>query len=67
MCSLTKFASSLKKGAPVPVHRELRNGKHTDEKKVTHQTVEIVAQTILCIDYTTLGVAERDDAAEPEA
>ena len=67
MCNLTKFASSLKKGAPVPVQRELRTGEHTDEKKVTHQTVEIVAQTILCIDYTTLGVAERDDAAEPEA
>jgi hypothetical protein len=45
----------------------LRTGEYTDEKKVTRQTVEIVAQTILRIDYTNLGVAVRGDAAEPEA
>jgi hypothetical protein len=42
-------------------------GEYTDEKKVTRQTVEIVAQTILRIDYTKLGVAEQGDAAEPGA
>jgi single-stranded DNA-binding protein len=62
---LTKFASSLKKGDPVLVQGELRTGEYTDEKKVTRQTV--VAQTILRIDYTKLGVAEQGDAAEPEA
>jgi hypothetical protein len=38
-----------------------------DEKKVTRQTVEIVAQTILRIDYSKLGLAELGDGAEPEA
>jgi single-strand DNA-binding protein len=65
--NLTKFASSLKKGDPVLVQGELRTGEYTDEKKVTRQTVELVAQTILRIDYTKLGVAEQGDAAEPEA
>ena len=65
--NLTKFASSLKKGDPVLVQGELRTGEYTDEKKVTRQTVELVAQTILRIDYTKLGGAERGDAAEPEA
>ncbi len=50
--NLTKFASSLKKGDPILVQGELRTGEYTDEKKVTRQTVEIVAQTILRIDYT---------------
>jgi hypothetical protein len=36
-------------------------------KKVTRQTVEFVAQTILRIDYPKLGVAEQGDAAKPEA
>ena len=67
MGHLTKFASSLKKGDPVLVQGELRTGEYTDEKKATRQTVEIVAQTILRIDYSKLGVAEQGDAAEPEA
>jgi hypothetical protein len=33
----------------------------------TRQTFEIIAQTILRIDYTKLSVAEQGDAAEPEA
>jgi hypothetical protein len=49
------------------VQGELRTGEYTDEKKVTRQTVELVAQTILRIDYTKIGVAEQGDAAEPEA
>ena len=65
--NLSKFASSLKKGDPVLVQGELRTGEYTDEKKVTRQTVELVAQTILRIDYAKLGVAEQGDAAEPEA
>jgi len=67
MGNLTKFASSLKKGDPVLVQGELRTGEYTDEKKVSRQTIEIVAQTILRIDYAKIGVAEQDDAAEPEA
>jgi single-stranded DNA-binding protein len=63
----TKFASSLKKGDPVLVQGELRTGEYTDEKKVSRQTVELVAQTILRIDYTRLGVADQGDGAEPEA
>jgi single-strand DNA-binding protein len=55
--NLTKFASSLKKGDPVLVQGELRTGEYTDEKKVTRQTVELIAQTILRIDCTKLGVA----------
>jgi hypothetical protein len=43
-----------------------RDPEYTDEKKVTRQTVELVAQTILRIDYTKLGVAEQGDAAEAE-
>jgi hypothetical protein len=58
---------ALKKGDPVLVQGELRTGEYTDEKKVTRRTVELVAQTILRIDYTELGVAEQGDAAEPEA
>ena len=58
---------TLKKGDPVLVQGELRTGEYTDEKKVTRQTVELVAQTILRIDYTKIGVAEQGDAAEPEA
>jgi single-strand DNA-binding protein len=65
--NLTKFAGSLKKGDSVLVQGELRTGEYTDEKKATPQTVELVAQTILRIDYTKLGVAEQGDAAEPEA
>jgi single-stranded DNA-binding protein len=65
--NLTKFASSLKKGDPVLTRGELRTGEYTDQKKVTRQTVELLAQTILRIDYTKLGVAEQSDAAEPEA
>jgi hypothetical protein len=49
------------------VQGELRTGGYTDEKKVTRQTVELVAQTILRIDYTKIDVAEQGDAAEPEA
>jgi hypothetical protein len=37
------------------------------EKKVTRQTVELVPQTILRIDYSKLGVAEQGNAAEREA
>jgi single-strand DNA-binding protein len=65
--NLTKFASSLKKGEPVLVQGELRTGEYSDEKQVTRQTVEIVAQTILRIDYSKLAQAEQGDAAEPEA
>lgn len=65
--NLSKFASSLKKGEPVLVQGELRTGEYDDEKNdVTRQTVEIVAQIILRIDYTKIGVAEQGDAAEPE-
>jgi single-stranded DNA-binding protein len=63
----TKFASSLKKGEPVLVQGELRTGEYTNEKQVIRQTFEIVAQTILRIDYSKLAQAEQGDAAEPEA
>jgi single-stranded DNA-binding protein len=63
----TKFASSLKKGDPVLVQGELRTGEYTDVKKVTRQTVELVAQTILRIDYTKIGITEQGNAAEPGA
>lgn len=49
------------------VQGELRTGEYTDEKKITRQTVELIAQTILRNDYTKLDVAEQGDAAEPEA
>jgi single-stranded DNA-binding protein len=65
--NLAKFASCLKKGDPILVQGELRTGEYTDEKKVIRQTVEIVAQTIVRIDYTKIGVAEQGNAAEPEA
>jgi single-strand DNA-binding protein len=64
--NLTKFAASLKKGDPVLVQGELRTGEYTDDHQVTRQTVEVVAQTILRIDYSKVSVAEQGDAAEPE-
>ena len=62
--NLTKFAGSLKKGDPILVQGELRTGEYTDNSNVTRQTVEIVAQTILRIDYSKLAVSEQGDAAE---
>jgi single-strand DNA-binding protein len=50
--SLTKFANSLKQGDPVLVKGELRTGKYTDDNGVTRETVEIVADTLLRIDYS---------------
>ena len=57
----------LQEGRSVLVQGELRTGEYTDEKKITRQTVELVAQTIFRIDCTKLRVAEQGDAAEPEA
>jgi hypothetical protein len=54
-------------GRAGPGSGELRTGEYLDEKQVTRQTVEIVAQTILRIDYSKLAQAEQGDAAEPEA
>ena len=55
-----------RKGDPVLVQGELRTGEYTDDQQVTRQTVEIVAQTILRIDYSKVAVAEPGDAAELE-
>lgn len=62
--NLSKFAGSLKKGDPILVHGELRTGEYTDDANVTRQTVEIVAQTILRIDYSKAAEAEHGDAFE---
>lgn len=62
--NLSKFAGSLKKGDPILVQGELRTGEYTDDTGITRQTFEIVAQTILRIDYSKLAVAEQGDAAE---
>jgi single-strand DNA-binding protein len=64
--NLSKFAASLKQGDPVLVQGELRTGAYTDDKQVKRQTVELVADTILRIDYSKLASAEQGDAAEPE-
>jgi single-stranded DNA-binding protein len=66
---------SIASSSPAPSKRAIRSwsrancvtGEYTDEKKVTRQTVEHVAQTILRIDHTKLGVADQGDATEPEA
>lgn len=44
----------------------MSTGDYTDYNGVTRDTVEIVAQTILRIDYGKAAVAEPGDAAEPE-
>jgi single-strand DNA-binding protein len=64
--NLTKFASSLKQGDPVLVKGELRTGKYSDDDGVTRETVEIVADTLLRIDYSKVATAERGDAYEPD-
>ena len=64
--NLTKFASSLKQGDPVLVKGALRTGKYTDDDGVTRETVEIVADTLLRIDYSEVATAERGDAYEPD-
>ena len=61
--NLGMFAASLKQGDAVLVQGELRTGEYTDDKKIKRQTVELVANTILRIDYSK--TAEADDAAEP--
>ncbi len=62
---LGKFAAALKQGDPVMVQGELRTGEYTDDKKIKRHTVELVANTILRIDYTKMASAEQGDAAEP--
>jgi single-strand DNA-binding protein len=64
--NLAKFAATLKKGDPVLIQGELRTGEYTDEKNVKRQTIEIVAETILRIDYSKLASAKHGDAYEPE-
>jgi single-strand DNA-binding protein len=64
--SLTKFANSLKQGDPVLVKGELRTSKYTDDEGVTRETVEVVAKTLLRIDYSKVAIAERGDAYEPD-
>lgn len=64
--SLTKFANSLKQGDPVLVKGELRASKYTDDDGVTRETVEVVAETLLRIDYSKVATAERGDAYEPD-
>jgi len=63
--NLAKFASSLKQGDAVLVQGELRTGEYTDDKNVKRQPVEIVANTILRIDYSKLASTEHGDAYEP--
>jgi single-strand DNA-binding protein len=63
---LTKFANSLKQGDPVLVKGELRTSKYTDDDGVTRETVEVVAETLLRIDYSKVATAERGDAYEPD-
>jgi len=63
--NLSKFAASLKQGDPVLVQGELRTGEYTDDKQTKRLTFEIVANTILRIDYSKLVSAEQGDAAEP--
>ena len=64
--SLTKFANSLKQGDPVLVKGELRTSRYTDDDGLTRETVEIVADTLLRIDYSKVATAERGDAYEPD-
>ena len=47
------------------VQGELRTGEYTDDKNVKRQPVEIVANTILRIDYSKLASTEHGDAYEP--
>jgi single-strand DNA-binding protein len=63
--NLGRFASSLKLGDAVLVQGELRTGEYTDDQNVKRQTVEIVANTILRIDYSKLASVEHGDAYEP--
>ena len=64
--NISKFAGNLKKGDPVLVQGHLRTGEYTDEQNIKRTTVEIVADTILRIDYSKLATAENGDEVEPE-
>jgi single-stranded DNA-binding protein len=50
----------------VLVKGELRTSKYTDDDGVTRETVEVVAETLLRIDYSKVAIAERGDAYEPD-
>ena len=65
--NLGKFAANLKQGDPVLVQGELRTGEYVDDKKIKRYTVELVATTIVRIDFTKMAAAEPGDAAEPNA
>ena len=64
--NIVKFAGNLKKGDPVLVQGHLRTGEYTDDQDIKRTTVEIVAETILRIDYSKLSSAENGDEVEPE-
>jgi single-stranded DNA-binding protein len=69
--NVTSSPVPQKRGAPVLVQGLLCTREYTDEKQLTRQNfeiiAEIIAQTILRIDYSKLAEAEQGDAAEPEA
>ena len=64
--NIGKFAGNLKKGDPVLVQGHLRTGEYTDDQNIKRTTVEIVAETILRIDYSKLATAESGDNSDPE-
>jgi hypothetical protein len=65
--NVTSSPVPQKRGEPVLVQGLLHTREYTDEKQLTRQNFEIIAQTILRIDYSKLAEAEQGDAAEPEA
>ena len=64
--NIGRFAGNLRKGDPVLIQGHLRTGEYSDDQNIKRTTVEIVAETILRIDYSKLATAENGDAYEPE-